>query len=74
MYSRFWLFLSLALILATFINCNVIYFVIILVLFNIFDFRCKKRLNFVELTLLFKSIVRGFCFLTDQPLPENSLL
>lgn len=48
------------------IQCKLCY---ILVLFNVFDFRCKKKLCFTELVLMYKSIIRGFCFLTGQPLP-----
>ena len=43
-------------------------------MFNIFDLQCNKKLSFSELILMFKSIVRGFCFLTDQTLPDNDLL
>ena len=45
-----------------------------LVLFNIFDLRCRKKLSFSELILMYKSVIRGFCFLTEQTLPENQLL
>lgn len=50
------------------------YAVLYLVLFNVFDLPCNKNLQFYELILMFKSIVRGFSFLTGQKVPDNNLL
>jgi hypothetical protein len=47
---------------------------IILVLFNVFDLEANKALNFKELILLFVSLIRGYCIVTGQPLPEHSQL
>ncbi len=33
-----------------------------------------KILKFTDLILMFKSVVRGFAFLTNQPLPDIQLL
>lgn len=43
-------------------------------MFNIFDLMSVKSLKFVDLILMFKSVVRGFAFLTNQPLPDIQLL
>lgn len=39
-------------------------------LFNVFDLQGSKSLKYTELILMFKSVVRGFAFLTKQPLPD----
>jgi len=39
------------------------------VLFNVFDLLSLKKLKFTGLILMFKSVVRGFAFLTAQTLP-----
>lgn len=44
------------------------------VMFNVFDLQSAKTLRFSDLILMFKSVVRGFAFLTNQPLPEIHLL
>lgn len=46
----------------------------ITVMFNVFDLQSLKTLRFSDLILMFKSVVRGFAFLTNQPLPEIHLL
>ena len=33
-----------------------------------------KSLRFTDLILMFKSVVRGFAFLTNQPLPDINML
>lgn len=43
-------------------------------LFNVFDLEANKALNFKELILLFVSLIRGYCIVTGQPLPEHSQL
>lgn len=50
------------------------YSITYLVLFNVFDLECKKRLDYVELILLFKSITRSFCFLTGQSFSNDQTL
>lgn len=44
------------------------------VMFNVFDLQSIKTLRFTDLILMFKSVVRGFAFLTNQPLPDIHLL
>jgi hypothetical protein len=44
------------------------------VMFNVFDLQSVKTLRFSDLILMFKSVVRGFAFLTNQPLPDINLL
>jgi hypothetical protein len=43
----------------------------ILVFFNVFDLDGSRGLQFKELILTFKSLIRGFCILTHQNLPNN---
>ena len=43
-------------------------------MFNVFDLLSNKTLKFTDLILMFKSVVRGFAFLTHQPLPNIALL
>jgi hypothetical protein len=43
-------------------------------MFNVFDLQSVKTLKFSDLILMFKSVVRGFAFLTNQPLPDINLL
>jgi hypothetical protein len=43
-------------------------------MFNVFDLQSVKTLRFTDLILMFKSVVRGFAFLTNQPLPDINLL
>ena len=45
-----------------------------IVMFNVFDLQCSKNLQFYELILIFKSVVRGYSFLTGQQVPDNVLL
>lgn len=45
-----------------------------LVMFNVFDLLAIKTLKFSDLILMFKSVVRGYAFLTNQPLPDIALL
>lgn len=47
---------------------------LIVVMFNVFDLLAIKTLKFTDLILMFKSVVRGFAFLTNQPLPDVHLL
>ena len=44
------------------------------VLFNVFDLDSSRGLQFKELILSFKSLIRGYCILTNQPIPDNDLL
>ena len=41
-----------------------------LVLFSVFDLLAIKIFKFSDLILMFKSVVRGFAFLTGQPSPD----
>jgi len=43
-------------------------------MFNIFDLFSSRTLKFSDLMLMFKSVVRGFCLLTRQALPDIQLL
>lgn len=43
-------------------------------MFNVFDLLSLKKLKFTDLILMFKSVVRGYAFLTNQPLPDVNLL
>jgi len=41
-----------------------------LVLFSVFDLQSIKILKFSDLILMFKSVVRGYSFLTGQQSPD----
>ena len=43
-------------------------------MFNVFDLNSNKILKFRDLILMFKSIVRGFVFLTNQQQPDMNTL
>lgn len=53
---------------------SAVYYFINVVIFNVFDLQSAKTLKFSDLILMFKSMVRGFAFLTNQPLPDINLL
>ena len=57
-----------------FIQIAMYFFHEFVVIFNVFDLECNKNLQFYELILMFKSVIRGFSFLTGQRAPENVLL
>lgn len=44
------------------------------VIFNVFDLMSIKTLKFSNLILMFKSIVRGYAYLTNQPMPDIQIL
>lgn len=46
----------------------------IAVLVIVFDLLSQRTLKFSDLILMFKSVVRGFALLTQQPLPDIHLL
>ena len=41
---------------------------------NVFDLVSFKTIQFSELILMFKSVIRGFCYLTNQDPPEDHVL
>jgi Ca2+-binding EF-hand superfamily protein len=41
-------------------------------MFNVFDLESNKLIQFKELVLIFTSLVRGYCLLTHQNLPDHS--
>lgn len=41
-------------------------------MFNVFDLEGNKMIQFKELVLMFTSLIRGFCVLTGQKMPDHN--